>query len=128
MSAHTFDVYDSKNKVRFLGTLKVNHYIHGYSFKLAVQPRMSYRDYRNEPPERMEVNFNTVLFDLVERSKSTAKETGRYTRQIVTDEWTVLETDAKLEDLMRLDGFRLPGENQPLASERRRMAERFSDY
>jgi len=58
-----------------------------------------------------DVRVEKVSFDVSPRSKFNSRSTGPFSRQIVTDEWKVLETSATLETLMKSDRFTLPGEN-----------------
>ena len=124
----TLEVYDSINKGRLLGHLEVRQEIYGYRYEVLVMPSMSIGMYvAMSLDTACDVRVEKVSFDVSPRSKSNSRSTGPFSRQIVSDEWKVLETSATLETLMKMDCFTLPGEDGRVAEERRYMSDRFSD-
>lgn len=122
----TLEVYDSVNKNRLLGTIKAPNSIPGCRYEVAVMEPMDLGDYvadtlsgRLTSPPTQKVTFNVER-----RSKSDAEQVTAFRRRIVTEEWTVLETSASLDTLMKLEHFYLPGESKREAQKRRY----FSDY
>ena len=125
----TFEVYDSQNKSRLLGMIEVNQKIHGYRHVVAVLPYMSIgRPVAVYPDATSEMRADKITFDVETRSKTKSFATGPFYGQTVTNEWQVLETSAALETLMKIDRFRLPGENNLAAEGRRHVSDLFSDY
>ena len=125
----TFEVYDSQNKSRLLGTIEVHQKIRGYRHGVTVMPYMSIgRPVAVYPDATSEMRADKITFDVETRSKTKSFATGPFYRQTVTDEWEVLETSATLETLMKIDSFRLPGENNLAAEWRRHTAHHSSDY
>ncbi|MCG7628378.1 hypothetical protein MHM88_11220 [Epibacterium sp. MM17-32] len=109
------EVYDSKNSNRLLGTLKVTEVIRGdvYSVALMDSPRSA----PLPAPFDMPVRNSVTKIDFRIEWKRQVVEQGQFARTIREEAY--MTTDAKLEDLMKLDRYCLPGEGSREAFYRR---------
>lgn len=112
------EVYDGKNPDRFLGYLIVpEERLYGKSFNLALVSRADpYFDNKFARPADRRLCFDIKKWARDEVVSKTPTSEVRM-KQI----WKVCVTDAALEDLMDLNRFMLPGEDEMDAEERRRI-------
>ena len=112
-------VFDRTNKNRLLGHLEVRDQIRGYKFSLALMDDICTRDfYLSDIPNALH-RFREATFDVEVRQTHTRRPVDRFTTEILTVERKVLETEATLEDLMKIQMFTLPGESRNEAEYRR---------
>jgi hypothetical protein len=110
-------VFDHGNKKRLLGTVEVKIPMVGKTLEMVVgaPPRLrSYYEAAQQWPQPLPYERLLFYYDVIE---------GRFEN----NGWTRVEdihlsTDAKLEDLMKIESFRLPGETESAAEYRRRAA------
>lgn len=106
-------VFDHGNKKRLLGTIEMKIPMVGKCYRMPIyRPFLPYHycERFNPPP----INDVTFYYDVIE---------GRFEN----NDWTRVEdihlsTDAKLEDLLLIESFRLPGETEVNAKYRREVS------
>jgi hypothetical protein len=109
-------VFNHGNKKRLLGTLEINRPFIGRMLEMVVEKPISWHSLHHSTHSEETYPYESILFhyDVIE---------GR----MENDGWTRVEdihlsTDAKLEDLMKIKSFWLPGESESSAEYRRRAA------